>query len=84
MTKLPKRLPYEFALLAALALSSCDGTDGTARFTNGDRERISMLEFDISRAATASSAAIDRVERIERRLRDLESRADEIESKLSM
>jgi hypothetical protein len=77
MPKLPKRLPYEFALLAALALSSCDGPQGTARFTNADRDRIGMLEADMRRVAIASSAAIDRVERIE-------SRLDDIESKLNM
>ena len=77
MLKLPKRLPYEFALLAALALSSCDGPLGTARFTNADREQIALAHENFRRAAAASSAMVDRVERAE-------SRLDDIEGKLNM
>lgn len=70
MPKLPKRLPYEFALLAALALSSCDDSNVMARFTNGDRDRIDVADVN-------ARNALDRIS-------SLDSRLTEVESKLNM
>lgn len=70
MMKLPKRLPYEFALLAAFALSSCDGPDASARFTNNDRDRIDVADVN-------ARNSLDRIS-------SLDSRISEIESKLNM
>jgi hypothetical protein len=64
MIKLPKRLPYEFLLLAALAVSSCDGPG----LTEKQRDEVS----DIANAEVGDSEAVvslrDRVQAIEDKL----------------
>jgi hypothetical protein len=62
MPKLPKRLPYEFLIVAALALSSCSRP---------------AWEDKLDVADVNARNAIDRINA-------LESRVDEIESKLNM
>lgn len=67
MPKMPKRLPYEFGLLAAFALSSCDGPDASARFTNNDRDRIDVADVN-------ARNALDRISSLDSRLTEVESR----------
>lgn len=67
---MPKRLPYEIAILAALLLGSC-GSMPTS-FTQEDSRRLDYAEANIRNAVQASSAMVDRVERAERRLEELE------------
>ena len=67
---MPKRLPYEILILAALALSSCSG-DGKALRTHDEIE-------DIADAAAASALEDSP------RLATIESRLDEIEGRLNM
>lgn len=59
-------------LLAALLLGSCDNF-ARAGATNALR-RIEVLEINMGRAATASSQAADRFERVEARVDELERR----------
>lgn len=58
MPKLPKRLPYEFALLAALALSSCSDID----------DRIDVADVNARNALDRISSLDSRVTEIERKL----------------
>lgn len=66
---LPKRLPYELTIIAALLLGSCSG-DGPALRTHDDIEDIAS---DVAEDAIADSTRISelesRVEELERRLR---------------
>lgn len=64
---MPKRLPYEALIVAALALGSCQRRTATD-------ERLEVAEVNVRRAAAASSAMVDRVERLERRVGDLEAK----------
>ena len=76
---MPKRLPYEAAILAALLLGSCDSLP--ASFTKADAERLDYAEINIRRAAQASSEMVDRVERGEARITELEQQVRELESR---
>ncbi len=67
---MPKRLPCEAAILAALLLGSCENMPRA--FTQNDRERLNFAEINLERAARASSEMVDRVERGERRIEALE------------
>ena len=64
MTKLPKRLPYEILVLAALALGSCDGPG----LSEKQREEVS----DIASSEVGDSDALvsvrSRLDAIEQRL----------------
>lgn len=64
MIKLPKRLPYEILVLAALALGSCDGPG----LSEKQREEVS----DIASGEVGDSDALvsvrSRLEAIEQRL----------------
>jgi len=64
MPKLPKRLPYQFAISAALLLSSCDGPG----LSEKQRDEVS----DIASAEVSDSDAMvslrDRVQAIEDKL----------------
>jgi len=68
--KMPKRLPYELAILAALLLGSCSG-DGPRVYTHDEIEDI------------ASDVAADSINDSEK-VKDLEARVDEIERRLNM
>jgi hypothetical protein len=65
---MPKRLPYEVLICAALALGSCQD-EQTSR-------RLDLAEINLRRAAAASRAMVNRVERIEARLDEVESQLD--------
>lgn len=58
MPKLPKRLPYEFALLAALALSSCAEID----------DRIDVADVNARNALSRIEELDSRVSEIESKL----------------
>lgn len=64
MPNLPKRLPYEFLIIGALMLGSCEGPS----LTEHQREEVS----DIAEAEIGGSDALvsvrDRLDRIEQRL----------------
>jgi hypothetical protein len=62
MLKLPKRLPYEAALFAALMLGSCDKKQDAAGFTMEQRDEIRDL------AADATSTDRERLDAIEEKL----------------
>lgn len=70
MPNLPKRLPYELLIVAALSVASCD----TGGLSSDDQTRLRLAEANLNRAAAASSAMVDRVERLERRVEEVESR----------
>jgi hypothetical protein len=55
VVKMPKRLPYEAAILAALLLGSCD-QGFKSKFSAAQRDEIE----DIARDATSSEFAADR------------------------
>jgi hypothetical protein len=59
--KLPKRLPYEFALLAALALSSCDVPN-----------RVDAAEENIHRAFSNHRILLERVDTLDERVTEIE------------
>lgn len=65
---LPKRLPYEVLLLGALALGSCDQLPHS--FTGEDYERLDIADVNARNAIA--------------RVYVLESRVEEIESRLEM
>lgn len=67
---MPKRLPFEVAILAALLASSCDDRP-TFRVTDADR--IAALEDAVNQHARASRQMVDRVEQLETRVDRLES-----------
>jgi len=67
---MPKRLPYELAILAALLLGSCSG-DGPRVYTHDEIEDIAS---DVLVNATNTSEKV----------KDLEARVDEIERRLNM
>jgi hypothetical protein len=65
---IPKRLPYECALLAALLLGSCSQGGYQSKFSSAQRDEIS----DLARDATLGEFSADR------------ERLDAIEQKLNM
>jgi len=76
MLKLTKHMRVEMLILTCLALGSC-GDSAPRTFTQGDRDKLEAAYANGFNAARASSAMVDRVER-------LEGRVDELESKLGM
>lgn len=60
--KLPKRLPYEALIAAALTLGSCSEKSDAAKFTMEQRDEI----HDLAREATAQDR--DRLDAIEEKL----------------
>ena len=71
--KLSRRARTELLILTALALSSC-GDSAPRTFTARDADRLDVSEINARRAAAYSSAMVDRIERLERRVDDLEGR----------
>ena len=69
---IPKRLPYELLILGAVAVGSCDARP----FTSADAERLDYAEINLERAAAASRQMVNRVERLERRVDELERELD--------
>ena len=78
---MPKRVTYEGTILAALLLGSCG--DMPRAFTEADSRRLDLAEMNLRNAARASSEMVDRVERGERRIEDLEERIGSLERTLS-
>ena len=66
--KLPKRLPYEFAIAAAIMLGSCQSDDAA---------KLDRADINARNAIARQPEIIDRLDR-------LEQRADAIESRLNM
>lgn len=74
--KITNHARVEIMLGLVLTLGSC-GDSAPRTFTAGDKEALELSGINARRAAAASSAMVDRVER-------LESRVDDLESKLNM
>lgn len=66
---MPKRLPYEILLIGALALGSC-GDSAFRRYNAGEADRLDVADVNARNAIA--------------RVADLESRVEELESKLNM
>jgi hypothetical protein len=66
--KLPKRLPYELAIIAALLLGSC-GQNASRRFTEGDYDKLDVADVNARNAIYRVNELEGRVEELERRLR---------------
>ena len=67
---MPKRLPYELAILAAMLLGSC-GQEPT--YEVAEANRIAGLEATINQQALASGHLLDRLGRDEVRIDALEA-----------
>lgn len=65
--RLPKRLPYELVIVAALLLSSC-GDNAYRRFTEDDYNRLDVADVNARNAIARVNELEDRVEELERRL----------------
>ena len=65
--RLPKRAPYEALIAASLMLGSCDKLPH--KFTGADYERLEIAEVN-------ARNAIARVDALESRVSDLESKLD--------
>jgi hypothetical protein len=75
MPKFPKRLRHTALILIAVALGSCN--QPSQKYAVTTDERLRLAEFNLKRAAAASSALVDRVERLERRVDELEAKLSE-------
>jgi hypothetical protein len=69
------RIRWERATLLALLLGSCERQPETVPLS----ERMDRAEANLGRVAVASSQMVDRVERGEHRIDDLESRVRNLE-----
>jgi hypothetical protein len=68
MPKLPKRLPYELAIAAAMTVGSCSNGGSFHSFTRDDYERLERADVNARNAMARQSEIIDRLDRIEQRL----------------
>lgn len=73
--KLSRHARTELLIASALALGSCDNF--STPFSSAEKERLETAYAQSIEGARASSAMVDRVER-------LESRVEQIEDKLKM
>lgn len=65
--RLPKRLPYEVLIIAALLLGSC-GQNASRRFTEGDHDKLDVADVNARNAIYRVNELESRVEELERRL----------------
>jgi hypothetical protein len=72
MPKLPICLRYELLIPASLILGSCDNMPAT--FTRADKAGLDAAYDQAMEGPRASSEMVDRVERLESRVADLESK----------
>jgi hypothetical protein len=65
MPELPKRLPYEALVIAAIALGSCDMPQA---YRASDADKLNAASANARNAVARIPEIIDRLDRIEQRL----------------